>query len=707
MSVANHLGEDAGHLALRRDVYSGLQKTPKSLPPKWFYDTVGSELFDQITRLPEYYPTRAEAEILRARSAEVASACRADTLVELGSGTSEKTRMLLDALRHRGSLRRFVPFDVDASVLSATATAIQREYSGVEINAVCGDFEEHLTEIPRGGRRLFVFLGSTIGNLTPGPRAQFLTALAGVMRPGDSLLLGTDLVKDAARLVRAYDDPGGVTAQFNRNVLAVINRELEADFDVDAFQHVARWNSAEERIEMWLRADGRQRVRVGALDLTVDFDAGEEMLTEVSCKFRPQAVGAELAAAGLHRIRWWTDEAGDFGPVAGRQVSRAGDDAGRSDEEKRRKQPRRRFAGRPMAGSAPARRGATPGQRGLFAPEFRQIDLVQHARQRPRLAVMSRLRPPPPCSTPACCGRRMSPARRRGGVHHRLAHARICCWAAGLGRTGRWLACPASAWRCRPWLPRASVTNSAGRQGSARRRGLHVGRRPARPSAPDRGGQPPWRRTAAGDGGALCRGGIVRGCRAGPGPRGLCGGCRPYASSRKWIAGPRGVGVLAVRPELMERLRARLPAPDWMPPLTVAQQLGFGEANVAARVGFSVALGEHLACGPQAIRARLAELGDIARTVLADVSGWRVVEAVDEPSAITTLAPIDGADPAAVRVWFPERRIVTTYAGVERAPLELPAPVLRISPHVDNTADDLDAFAEALVAATAATSGER
>lgn len=171
VSVANHLGEDAGHLALRRDVYSGLQKTPKSLPPKWFYDTVGSELFDQITRLPEYYPTRAEAEILRARSAEVASACRADTLVELGSGTSEKTRMLLDALRHRGSLRRFVPFDVDASVLSATATAIQREYSGVEINAVCGDFEEHLTEIPRGGRRLFVFLGSTIGNLTPGPRA--------------------------------------------------------------------------------------------------------------------------------------------------------------------------------------------------------------------------------------------------------------------------------------------------------------------------------------------------------------------------------------------------------------------------------------------------------------------------------------------------------------------------------------------------------
>jgi L-histidine N-alpha-methyltransferase len=283
------------------------------LPPKWFYDSVGSDLFDQITRLPEYYPTRAEAEILRARSGEVASASQADTLVELGSGTSEKTRMLLDALRDRGSLRRFVPFDVDASILSTAATAIQHEYAGIEIKAVCGDFEEHLNEIPSGGRRLFVFLGSTIGNLTPEPRAEFLATLAAVMRPGDSLLLGTDLVKDAVRLVRAYDDADGVTARFNRNVLAVINRELDADFDVDAYQHVARWNSEEERIEMWLRAGRRQRVRVGALELTVDFAAGEEMLTEVSCKFHPGGVNAELAGAGLRRIRWWTDNAGDFG----------------------------------------------------------------------------------------------------------------------------------------------------------------------------------------------------------------------------------------------------------------------------------------------------------------------------------------------------------------------------------------------------------
>ncbi|ORV57653.1 dimethylhistidine N-methyltransferase [Mycobacterium europaeum] len=313
LTLANHLAADSADRALRRDVSDGLRRTPKSLPPKWFYDSLGSHLFDQITRLPEYYPTRAEAEILRARSADIAGASQADTLVELGSGTSEKTRLLLDALRQRGALRRFVPFDVDAGILETAAAAIQREYAGIEINAVCGDFEEHLAEIPTGGRRLFAFLGSTIGNLTPGPRAEFLSSLSAQMRPGDSLLLGTDLVKDTGRLVRAYDDPAGVTAAFNRNVLAVINRQLDADFDVEAYEHVARWNAEEERIEMWLRAARPQRVRVDALDLTVDFAAGEEMLTEVSCKFRPDGVSAELAAAGLRRTRWWTDAAGDFG----------------------------------------------------------------------------------------------------------------------------------------------------------------------------------------------------------------------------------------------------------------------------------------------------------------------------------------------------------------------------------------------------------
>ncbi|HUB55839.1 MAG TPA: L-histidine N(alpha)-methyltransferase [Mycobacterium sp.] len=313
LSLCNHLAADSAYQALRRDVLDGLASSPKSLPPKWFYDSVGSNLFDQITRLPEYYPTRAEAEILRDRSAEIASATGADTLVELGSGTSEKTRTLLAALNDGGALRRFVPFDVDAGILSAAGAAIQREYPDIEIAAVCGDFEEHLSEIPDGGRRLFVFLGSTIGNLTTEPRAEFLTALAGVMRPGDSLLLGTDLVKDTGRLVAAYDDAAGVTAQFNRNVLAVINRELDADFDIDAYRHVARWNGEQERMEMFLRAERAQQVNVAALDLTVELAAGEEILTEVSCKFRADEVAAELAQAGLRRTRWWTDDAGDFG----------------------------------------------------------------------------------------------------------------------------------------------------------------------------------------------------------------------------------------------------------------------------------------------------------------------------------------------------------------------------------------------------------
>ncbi len=313
LSLSNHLAADSAYEALRRDVSEGLLKTPKSLPPKWFYDAVGSELFDQITRLPEYYPTCAEAQILRARSAEIACASEADTVVELGSGTSEKTRMLLNALRARGSLRRYVPFDVDAGMLSAAATAIAHDYPSIEIEAICGDFEEHLAEIPAIGRRLFVFLGSTIGNLTPGPRADFLATLAMVLRPGDTLLLGTDLVKDTRRLVRAYDDDAGVTARFNRNVLAVINRELDADFDLGAYQHVARWNAGEQRIEMWLQAERHQRVRLGALELIVEFAAGEAMLTEVSCKFRTDGVAAELAGAGLRRTRWWTDDAGDFG----------------------------------------------------------------------------------------------------------------------------------------------------------------------------------------------------------------------------------------------------------------------------------------------------------------------------------------------------------------------------------------------------------
>lgn len=312
-SLANYLAADAAEAALRTDVRRGLTANPKTLPPKWFYDSVGSDLFDQITRLPEYYPTRAEAQILSDHAAEIVAAAGADTLVELGSGTSEKTRRLLDALRDRGSLTRFIPFDVDASVLRSAGAAIGQEYPDVEIEAVCGDFEEHLGKIPRVGSRLVAFLGSTIGNLTPGPRAEFLSSVAEIMSPGDTLLLGTDLVKDTGRLVRAYDDSAGVTARFNKNVLAVVNRELRADFDVDAFDHVAKWNADEERIEMWLRSTRAQRVHITALDMDVDYADGEEMMTEVSSKFRRERVERELAAAGLRLARWWTDEAGDFG----------------------------------------------------------------------------------------------------------------------------------------------------------------------------------------------------------------------------------------------------------------------------------------------------------------------------------------------------------------------------------------------------------
>ncbi|MPQ97746.1 L-histidine N(alpha)-methyltransferase [Modestobacter sp. I12A-02628] len=313
VELTSYLGPDDAEAALRADVLAGLTTTPKTLPPTWFYDERGSELFDEITRLPEYYPTRAEREVLADHAGEIAAASGADTLVELGSGTSEKTRLLLTALAQAGTLRRFVPFDVDPSVLRAAGAAITEEHPGVVVQAVVGDFTRHLGELPRAGRRLVAFLGSTIGNLEPGPRAAFLAALAATLQPGDAVLLGTDLVKDPGRLVRAYDDAAGVTAAFNRNVLSVVNRELKADFDPDAFEHVARWDAEREWIEMRLRSTRDQVVHVAALDLEVPFAAGEELRTEVSTKFRRETVTAELAAAGLTTTHWWTDAAGDFG----------------------------------------------------------------------------------------------------------------------------------------------------------------------------------------------------------------------------------------------------------------------------------------------------------------------------------------------------------------------------------------------------------
>jgi len=298
--------------ALRADVVDGLTASPKELPPKWFYDERGSELFEQITELDEYYPTRREREILETRAADIAALTRADTLIELGSGTSKKTRLLLDALRAGGTLRRFVPFDVSEPTLRAAAAAVVDEYAGVSVHAVVGDFEHHLATLPTGGRRVIAFLGGTIGNLQPAQREKFFTGLRGTMSPGDALLLGTDLVKDPARLVAAYDDMAGVTAEFNKNVLAVINRELGGDFQLDAFVHEARWDGEREWIEMALISTRDQQVRIGTLDLTVDFGVGERMRTEISAKFRPDELAAELSATGLTLERLWTDAAGDF-----------------------------------------------------------------------------------------------------------------------------------------------------------------------------------------------------------------------------------------------------------------------------------------------------------------------------------------------------------------------------------------------------------
>jgi len=299
--------------ALRRDVRAGLTATPKTLPPKYFYDERGSELFDEITRLPEYYLTRAETAILERRAAEIADLSRCDSLVELGSGTSAKTRLLIRALRAGGTLQQFVPFDVDPTVLAESTEALTADFSGLQVAPVVGDFESDLATISARGRRTIAFLGSTVGNLEPPARASFLKQIGAILRPGDTFLLGTDLVKDVGRLLGAYDDAAGTTAEFNRNVLAVLNRQLGANFEVDQFQHVAIWNAASEWIEMRLRSTRDQQVLIRDLDLTVSFRAGEEMRTEISAKFRPASLAAEITAAGLETIQFWTDPAGDFG----------------------------------------------------------------------------------------------------------------------------------------------------------------------------------------------------------------------------------------------------------------------------------------------------------------------------------------------------------------------------------------------------------
>jgi L-histidine N-alpha-methyltransferase len=313
IEIERRLPEDFFAAALRDDVLKGLTADPKWLPPKWFYDARGSDLFEEITRLPEYYPTRAEREILTARAPEIAALTRAETLAELGSGSSSKTTLLLDALQAAGTLRRYDPIDVSEAALLASGEQLRRRYPELTIHAVVTDFEERLAIPDSDGPRVVVFLGGTIGNLLPEERSVFLGRVRGGLRRGEWLLLGTDLVKDPATLVAAYDDAAGVTAEFNKNVLQVVDRELTADFDPDDFDHVALWDADAEWIEMRLRARRAVDVRLKELDLTVSFEAGEELRTEISAKFRREGVEAELAAAGFALRQWWTDSEGRFG----------------------------------------------------------------------------------------------------------------------------------------------------------------------------------------------------------------------------------------------------------------------------------------------------------------------------------------------------------------------------------------------------------
>ena len=314
--VEAHLTAEDRRAVLEADARDGLTATPKQLSPIWFYDERGSALFDEITRLPEYYPTRCERALLHDHADEIASLAGADTLVELGSGTSDKTRVLLDAMQPA----RYVPLDVDPDTLVAAAEALSAEYPDLHVHAVAADFHQHLDRLPRDGRRLLAFLGGTIGNFRPDERAHFLGEVRASLDDHDTFLLGVDLVKDVARLQAAYDDSSGVTAEFNRNALRVLNRELDADFDPDAFVHVARWSAADAWIEMRLRATAPCKVSVRALDLVVAFDDGEELLTEISAKFTPDGIAVELGRAGFAVEHTWVHGVDDFALLLARPV---------------------------------------------------------------------------------------------------------------------------------------------------------------------------------------------------------------------------------------------------------------------------------------------------------------------------------------------------------------------------------------------------
>ncbi len=313
LSIEVLVSEAAWAAHLEEKTRWGLTSRPPWIPPVWFYDEVGSQLFEDITDLPEYYPTRAERAILEKFADEIIAAADVDTFVELGAGSGAKTRLLLDAGLRQGRLETFVPVDVSEDFLTSCARDLARDYPELRVHGVVADFTSHLGHLVRSDRRMVIFLGSTIGNFDADDRAAFLQAIATDQGGQDCFLLGTDLVKDSDRLVAAYDDAAGVSAAFNLNALAVMNRRLDADFDSDAFHHRARWNTLERRIEMNLVADRATSATVGAFDdLHLTFAPGEFLLTEYSTKFTRDQVAVELADVGLQVMGQWTDPAGDF-----------------------------------------------------------------------------------------------------------------------------------------------------------------------------------------------------------------------------------------------------------------------------------------------------------------------------------------------------------------------------------------------------------
>jgi len=307
IAIEVHLPEGGTWAGMAEDVREGLSCPFKELPPKYFYDERGSALFERITELDEYYPTRAERAILDSRAAEIVAAAEPTTLIELGSGAASKTRCLLDAMRDAGTLETYVPVDISEEITRRAAAELVDEYEDIRVHGIICDYETHLERVPRDEGGLIAFLGGTIGNFRPAPRRSFLARIATLMYPGDRFLLGTDLVKDPEVLELAYNDRSGVTEEFNKNVLHVLNRELEADFDPDAFEHIAFWDADNEWMDIRLRSLAEQFIDLKALDMRTHFARNEEMRTEISTKFTRDRLEASYADAGLELVEWWTD----------------------------------------------------------------------------------------------------------------------------------------------------------------------------------------------------------------------------------------------------------------------------------------------------------------------------------------------------------------------------------------------------------------